>query len=135
MSLRDLLSPTLQGESRVQGAEPVLRRIFANEMYEVFAGLYPGGLLTTLVHYRREELRIMSRLGEVPVITPEKDAWVKAAVGILQEAGKGPFHLIRDAKLETRVQLSLHDRAALKMANVEIPRSAGRYKDLFLQDS
>jgi hypothetical protein len=133
--LKDVLSPALVGETRVATATPVLRRIFTDAMYDIFVGLYPGGLITTLVHYKREDLRIMSRLGEAPVIGSEKDAWVKAAVEAVRASGRGPFHLVRDAKLECQLTLSLHDRAALKLAGVEIPRSAGRFREMFLQAS
>src|ERR1700722_14975013 len=129
--LRDVLSPALAREKRIAASTPVLRRVFASEMYEVFVGLYPGGLLATLVHYRREELRIMSRLGEAPALSLEKDAWVTAALSLLKSSGRGPFHLIRDSKLECAETLSLHDRAALKPAGVDIPRSAGRYREMF----
>jgi hypothetical protein len=134
MSLRDILSPALAGEKRVMTSTPVLRRIFKNDLYEVCAVLYPGGLLATLVHYKREDLRVMSRLGEAPVINSEKDAWIKAVLEILRTSRRGPFHLVRDAKLECEIPLSLHDRAALKLAGVEIPRSAGRFREMFGQD-
>lgn len=105
-------------------------------MYDVFVGLYPTGLLTTLVHYKREHIRIMSRLGEAsgPLLDPEQEQWVQVAVDLLKAEGRGPFHLIRDAKLECQIMLSLHDRAALKMAQIDIPRSAGRFKEMFIND-
>jgi len=131
MGLRDVLSPALAGEPRVATGTPALRRVFRHELYDLFVGLYPGGLLTTLVHYKRENVRIMSRLGEAPVISSEKDAWVKAALTALRASGRGPFHLVRDAKLECQFVLTLHDRAALKIAGVEIPRSAGRFREMF----
>lgn len=132
LPLRDVLSPNLASDRRVGAAAPILRRVFTNDLYEVFVGLYPGGLLATLVHYRREQLRIMSSLGDAPSALSEGDAWVSAAVEILKSSGRSPLHLIRDAKLECGLTLTLHDRAALKLAGVEVPRSAGRYKDLFL---
>jgi hypothetical protein len=133
MSPRDILSPALAQEKRVKTTAPVLRRVFTNEMYDVFVGLYPGGLLTTLVHYKNENLRIMNRLGEAPVIPAgqDRDAWVRAAVALLQSSGRGPFHLIRDAKLDCGITLSLHDRAALRLAGIEVPRSAGRFRETF----
>lgn len=131
MSLKDVLGPSLAGEKRVRVGEPVLRRIFNDRFYEIFVALYPGGLLATLVHYKRENLRIMSRLGEAPSLPIEREAWSNAAVEILKSAKQGPFHLVRDSKLECRTILTLHDRAALKMAGIEVPPSAGRFRDLF----
>jgi hypothetical protein len=132
MTPRDVLSPTLLGEKRIDSGTPVLRRIFAHDLYEVYAAFYPGGLLATLVHYKKEELRVMSRLGEAPPLPTTPDAWVTAAMDLLKSARKGPFELIRDAKLECRHALTLHDRAALKLAGVEVPRSAGRFREMFL---
>jgi hypothetical protein len=133
MSLRDVLSPALTSEKRVATSTPILRRVYTSEFYEIYVGLYPGGLLSTLVFYKREELRIMSRLGEAPVLSGEKDAWVKAALETLKSTGRGPLHLVRDGKLECQLTLTLHDRAALKLAGVEVPRSAGRFREMFGQ--
>jgi hypothetical protein len=130
MNLKDVLSPGLTADPRVRSGEPSYRRIFTNDLYEIHAGLYPGGLLVALVHYKREGLRVMSRLGELDSAAVAME-WADIALGILRSSARGPFHLVRDAKLECRILLSLHDRAALKLAGVDVPRSAGRYKELF----
>jgi hypothetical protein len=128
--MKDLLSPELMLESRARSAFPELRRIFKSDPHEVFVAHYPGGLLATLVHYLREDLRIMCALGE----SSGDGDWAEQAIGLLKKSGKGPYQLVLDAKLQTRSTLTLHDRAALKLGGVEVPKSAGRYKDLFLQD-
>jgi hypothetical protein len=131
MTPRDILAPSLTGEKRVTAGGPVLRRVFTDNFYDIFVALYSGGLLATLVYYKRENLRIMARLGEAPSLSSDRDAWTKAAVGILKAAQKGPFHLVRDSKLECQLTLTLHDRAALKLAGVDVPKSAGRYREMF----
>jgi hypothetical protein len=126
MTLTDVLSPALATENRIRQPALSVRRIFKHDFYDVYLYLYPG-LLTYLVHYKQESLRIMCGLWED---APTEDR-VKAALERLQKEGKSPQQLVRDAKLETGHKLTLHDRAMLKMAGVEIPRAAGRYRDLF----
>ena len=133
--MKDILHPNLTSEERVRAGAPELQRVFTHDLYEIFVGRYPGGLFTTLVHYRRDALRIMSRLGEAPAgEPPQSKAWAQSALNVLLASGRGPFHLVRDAKLECSLLLSLHDRAALRMAGIEIPRSAGRFREVFLRD-
>lgn len=131
MSPQDILAPSLAGEKRVSLGVPVLHRVFDDHFYGIFVSLYPGGLLGTLVHYKRENLRIMTRLGEVAPGTADPNAWSQGAIQLLKAARRGPFHLVRDSKLQCGRTLTLHDRAALKLAGIEVPRSAGRYREMF----
>jgi hypothetical protein len=129
MNLRDLLSPNLAGETRLQTAEPVLCRVFTNEHYDVYLCRYPE-LVTAMVHYKKDALRIMVRVWEGEAL-PAGEAWTDATLKRLGAQGRTPHHLFMAGKLECGLQLTLHDRAALRLAGVEVPRSAGRYKDLF----
>jgi hypothetical protein len=135
MNLKDLLSPALAGDKRVQSTTPTLRRVFVGEYYEVFVCLYPG-LLTCLIYYKKEALRVMIPLWEDGatggLAARPAEARLQAAVDRLKRDGRGPMNLVMDAKLECGLLLSLYDRAALKLAGVNVPRSAGRYKDMFL---
>lgn len=134
MQLRDVLSPSLASEPRLQTGAPVLRRVYESDLHEVHLALYPSGLVTALVHYKREGLRVMTRgpaLSDAPHQGNASEARIQEAVSALQSQGRGPLQLVLDAKLEAGLSLSLHDRAALKLAGIVVPREAGRFKDLF----
>lgn len=133
--MKDLLSPELLTDSRAKAATPELRRIYQDDHYEVFLARYPRGLLATMVHYKRESLRIMSALGEADGEAGGTLSWTERALELLRASNKAPLQLVLDAKLQTRLTITLHDRASLKLAGIEVPKSAGRYKDLFLQDN
>jgi hypothetical protein len=123
MSFRDVLSPALKGDPRVKSDANEIRRVFKNTMYDVYLYVFAGGLVAGLVVFKQEALRVMVKVSE------RED--LQTAVDRLQREGRGPMNLVLDAKLETGLQLSLHDRAALKIAGVAVPKSAGRYRDMF----
>jgi hypothetical protein len=135
MALRDIVSPRLRVESHLLNGRPAFQRVFHHDLHDVYLARYPSGMVTALVHYKRENLRIMIALETETVTTSGNPsphgAWAEDTVGRLQGRGKTPHHLILQAKMETGTILGLHDRAALKMAGVEVPREAGRFKDLF----
>lgn len=70
----------------------------------------PSGASAYLVHFKKEALRIL--LPEPP-------------------SGEPLLKLVLEAKLASGIPLTLHDRAALMMAQIPIPREAGRYRDVF----
>jgi hypothetical protein len=135
--IKDVLAPSLQNEKRIGSSSPVLRRVFTHLSYDVYLCLYAGDLLTCLVHFKDEALRIMTVLGEAPLISGSTtpDGWVEAAIEQLKGEKRGPLHLVRDAKLQCQLPLTLHDRAALRLGQVEVPRSAGRFRESFLKES
>jgi hypothetical protein len=112
LKLRDLISPLFVQRSlpppRLDAAATPVR-IHSDFLYDIHRYDHPGGR-AYLVHFKKEALRVL--LPEPPAQDPL-------------------LKLVLDAKLASAIPLTLHDRAALKMAEIPIPREAGRYRDVF----
>ncbi len=112
MKLRDLISPLfaqrgLAAPRLAPDLEPT--RLHSDFLYDIHRYDHPGGR-AYLIHFKKEALRVL-----VPE-PPARDPLLK---------------LVLDAKLASGIPLTLHDRAALKLADIPIPREAGRYRDVF----
>lgn len=133
---RDLVTSHLREDTRILASVLAMRRIFSHPIYDVYLCIYSGlmdsvshgdDLVSCLVVFKRENLRIMFKLWTAR-IEGNRNQYIEDAVRDLQQQGKGPFHLIRDAKIWCRVPFTLHDRAAFRMSKVELPSARGKLK-------
>lgn len=130
MKFRDIATSHLREDPRIQQPMAAARKVFSNFMYEVFVCVYSGSpqskslrddLVTCLVQFKEEDLRLMYRLDSTE-IRGNKAAYVEELVKRVASEGKSPYHLIRDAKMWCQIPFTLKDRAAMRMANIDLPR-------------
>jgi hypothetical protein len=109
-----------------------MRRIFDHPLYEIHLCLYSGlmgsislndDLLTCLVVYKAERLRVMFKLWSAKV-NGDRQTYLETAVSELKRQKQSPFHLIFHAKKWSRVAFSENDRKAFKEQGIILP-SAG----------
>jgi hypothetical protein len=128
---RDVVTSHLREDTRILASVLAMRRIYGHLLYDVYLCVYSGlmghprlhdDLLSCLVVFKKERIRVMFKLWTAQ-IEGDRQAYIEKAVGELKAQGKGPFQLILDAKTWTYLPLTLHDRAAMKMAGVPLPRT------------
>jgi hypothetical protein len=127
---RDVVTSHLREDTRILASVLATRRIYSDPMYDIFLCIYSGlmdsnslndDLVTCLIVFKEEELRLMFKLW-TDQIEGERNAYIEAAVRKLEQEGKGPMHLVRDAKTWCHVPFTLRDRAALRMRGIDLPR-------------
>jgi hypothetical protein len=130
MTYRDVITSHLKEDTRILTSMLAVRRVYSSFLHDVFLCVYSGlmgsrslgdDLITCLVVFKDEKLRIMIKLWTAE-IRGDRNVYLAAAVERLKSEGKGPLHLVRDSKLWTRQEFTLRDRAALRMADIHLPR-------------
>jgi hypothetical protein len=133
VKFRDILTSHLQDDARVLQPVrpgPYVRRIYRNFMYELYLYVYRGrsggksqadDLTACLAVFKDEGVRVLFKLWSEE-IRVDRHAYTSAAVERLASLKRGPFELIRDAKLWSGLPFTLKDRAALRMAGIDLPR-------------
>ena len=127
---RDIVTSHLREDTRIRASVLATRRIYANFMYDVYICIYSGltsskelheDLVTCLVIYKEENLRLMFKMW-TDEIRGDRNVYIETVVARLLSEGKNPHHLVHDAKKWTHIPFTLHDRAALRIAGIELPK-------------
>jgi hypothetical protein len=126
-----LLHPELALDPRAtQGASQGARQqrlIFESLLYRIHVSLYdpvhPSALhlLCALVELRDEGAQILLKLGDFER-TPSWPEVTTLLRNLEQLENRGPYPLIRDAKVALSIPFTLRDRAAFRMAGLDLPR-------------
>ena len=129
ITYRDIVTSYLREDTRILASVLAMRRVFKNAQYEVHLCIYSGlmddprlhsDLVTALMVYHDEALRIMIKLWN-DEIGGDREAYILEAISRLENEGKTPAHLIRDAKLWCHLPFTPKDRQFLDAAQVEMP--------------
>ncbi len=127
---RDRITSHLREDMRIRASVLAMRRIYSNFLYDIYLCIYCGlmdskshgdDLVTCLIVCREEKLRIMFKLWTTE-IRGNRQEYIASAVKRLTAEGKTPFSLVRDAKTWVKEPFTLKDRAALRMAGIDLPR-------------
>lgn len=125
---QQVVSSHLREDVRVRREPSAKKKIFSDASYEVQIRIYAGipgdkqfenDLVTCRVKYLEESLSILIKLWADEKVEDAAGYAVKV-VEKLTEEGKGPFHLIRDAKVWCNVDLTKRDSKAISEAGVTI---------------
>lgn len=124
---RDVVTSYLKEDTRILASVLAQRRIYHTPEHEIYLCIYSGllntawlaeDLVTCLVVFKKENLRIMFKLW-TSEIQGNRDSYFNHAISRLQQEGRTPFHLIRDAKNWCHVPFSLQEQEDLR--NLGIP--------------
>lgn len=105
-----------------------MRRVYSDPLYDIYLCVYSGlmdskshgdDLVTCMIVFRNEGLRLMFKLWTAE-IRGDRDAYLEQAVDRLLKEGRGPFHLVRDAKTWCKVPFSPKDKAALTRVGLSL---------------
>jgi hypothetical protein len=126
---RDVVTSHLREEPRIRASVLSRRRVFRHAFYDVYFCVYSGllrsvshsaDLVTCMVVYRREALRVMFKLWAEDAKGDRSD-FPATAIDRLRAQGQGPMQLVRDAKYWCGLPFTSDDTAALRMAGIEVP--------------
>jgi hypothetical protein len=137
---RDYTTSHLREDTRILASVLSTRRVFQSPMYEVYLCVYSGlidskrlheDLATCLVAFKEEGVRIMFKLW-TDEIRGNRHSYLEGVVRRLEKEGRGPLHLVRDAKVWSGTKFTLRDLAAMKLAGIDVPlenqRAAGSWR-------
>ena len=128
LKYRDVVTSHLREDTRILSSVLAMRRIFKTPQYEIFLSIYSGlmdnsrlhsDLVTCLIIFKDESLRIMIKLW-TDEIDGNRQAYIEQAVIRLKKEGKGPLHLIKDAKVWCHLPFTQRDRQFLAAGGVKI---------------
>ncbi|MBI2711468.1 MAG: hypothetical protein HYX41_01205 [Bdellovibrio sp.] len=132
LKYRDIVTSYLREDTRIHASVLAQRRVFKNELYEVFLCIYSGlmenprlhsDLVTALIVYHAEALRVMVKLWN-DEIGGDREAYIHDAVSRLEADGKTPAHLIHDAKVWCHLPFSEKDRQFLGANGIVPPKDS-----------
>ena len=125
---RDIVTSHLREDTRILSSVLAMRRVFDHPLYDIHLCVYSGlidsialseDLITCLVVFKRERLRVMFKLWTAHV-EGDRNEYIEQATQELMAQGKSPLHLVRDAKTWCRVPFTDEDRAAFGAVGLEL---------------